>query len=79
MFPMTYYLTGYRILFNPMDLEGMGDDFVKELIWETMDWFYNNYTRIDVEPDTIPQSDEIKSIIGNLGLTSTPSPGTTQP
>ena len=29
IFPVTYYLTGYRILFNPQDLEGMGDDFVK--------------------------------------------------
>ena len=65
IFPVTYYLTGYRILFNPQDLEGMGDDFVKGLIWETMDWFYNNYTRTGVEPDTIPLSDEIKAMIEN--------------
>lgn len=73
IFPVTYYLTGYRILFNPQDLEGMGDDFVKGLIWETMDWFYNNYTRTGVEPDTIPQSDEMKAMMESLGLSSMPS------
>lgn len=81
IFPVTYYLTGYRILFNPQDLEGMGDDFVKGLIWETMDWFYNNYTRTGVEPDTIPQSDEMKAMIESLGLSSMPSvqPSSTVP
>lgn len=73
IFPVTYYLTGYRILFNPQDLEGMGDDFVKGLIWETMDWFYNNYTRTGVEPDTIPQSDEMKAMMESIGLSSMPS------
>lgn len=71
VYPITCYLTGYKILFNPSDVEDMGDELTSLLFKEIMGWFYYNYERIGVEPETMPEQEEMKVMLENLGLSST--------
>lgn len=56
VYPVTCYMTGYRILFNPSEVEGFGDSLCSEITYGIMDWFYNNFERLGVEKDTMPEN-----------------------
>ena len=54
-FPITCYMTGYRILFDP--ITGFEGTLYSKITYEIMCWFYNNFERLGIEEDTNSNND----------------------